>query len=109
MKPLSAAAVTPDKGLVMSRCCISNHLLTGGMIYPAVRFLVLSPRILGFTSFTCSFSAEAILPSYQNIFSQTSSGTQNGLQSDYLTVYVSGSLKILIDVIITLTNKTKTT
>lgn len=35
MKPLSGQAVTPDKGLVMRIWCISNHLLTGGMLYPA--------------------------------------------------------------------------
>lgn len=40
MKLLAAEAQTADKGLVMRICCISDHLLTGGMLW--LEMMVLS-------------------------------------------------------------------
>lgn len=80
MKLLSAEAITLDKGLVMRICCISNHLLTGGMFCPELMgpsstfklrlssSLLLIPDI--FFSFTLQTHCSGPLLCFQFLFSQ---------------------------------------
>lgn len=49
-----------------------------GSTFALAHFLVSSPGFLGFARVHCGSTAEAILPSFQYIFREMSSGTQNG-------------------------------
>lgn len=67
-----SGAVTPDKGLVMKICCISNHLLSAGMLCPEMMVLRSTFTLHVSAARMQLYTAVAIFPAFHYIVSRIS-------------------------------------